>query len=438
MTTEKVRVRFAPSPTGYLHIGGARTALYNYLFARHHKGTLVLRIEDTDQVRSTDDSMRAIIDSLKWLGIDWDEGPFFQSSRKDIYKQYAQKLLDEGKAVYEEDPAKGKAVVFKMPPGPAIQMTDLIHGNIKFEREFVGDIVLIKSDGFPTYNFACVVDDSEMSISHVIRGDDHVSNTPKQIILYETLGKPVPKFGHMPLIMGEDGSRLSKRHGHTSVGEYMDIGYLPEAMFNFLSLLGWSPGDDTELMSRDDIINRFTIERVKNKPAQFNLKKLTWMNSHYLKQLPKERLYALAQPYFTKAGYDLTKFDEAKLIRLVDLYRERIKVLSEISEVTKFFFSDKPVYQQEAVDKFIKPPESRAMLELVSVEMDKLITLEHETLEKILRGICEAKGVKFQAVAQPIRVALTGLTVSPPIFETMELIGLDKVKIRIKEALTLQ
>ncbi|MFA5794608.1 MAG: glutamate--tRNA ligase [Candidatus Brocadiia bacterium] len=433
----KVRVRFAPSPTGYLHIGGARTALYNYLFARHHNGTLVLRIEDTDQVRSTDESMKAIIDSLKWLGIDWDEGPFFQSDRKDIYRQYAQKLLDEGKAVYEEDPAKGKAVVFKMPPGPAIQMNDLIHGIIKFEREFVGNIVLIKSDGFPTYNFACVVDDSEMNITHVIRGDDHVSNTPKQVILYEALGKPVPKFAHIPLIMGEDGSRLSKRHGHTSVGEYMDIGYLPEAMFNFLSLLGWSAGDDVELMSRDDVIKRFTIERVKNKPAQFNSKKLIWMNSHYIKQLPKERLFELSKPYFAKAGYDLTKFKEPELTRLVDLYRERIKVLSEIAVVTEFFFKDKISYQPEAADKFIRPAESKSVLETVSAELAKFDKLDHELLEKSLRGICESKGVKFQAIAQPIRVALTGSTISPPIFETMELIGLDKVRIRIKEALNI-
>lgn len=437
MANAKVRVRFAPSPTGYLHIGGARTALYNYLFARHHQGTLVLRIEDTDQVRSTDESMQAIIDSLKWLGITWDEGPFFQSARRDIYKKYAQKLLDEGKAVYEENPAKGKAIVFKMPPGPAIQMDDLIHGIIKFEREFVGDIVLIKSDGFPTYNFACVIDDSEMGISHVIRGDDHVSNTPKQVIIYEALDKPVPKFGHIPLIMGEDGSRLSKRHGHTSVGEYMDAGYLPEAMFNFLSLLGWSPGDDTELMTRDDIINRFTIERVKNKPAQFNLKKLTWMNSHYLKQIPKERLFELAKPYFTKAGYDLARQDEAQLVKLVDLYRERIKVLSEITGVTEFFFKDKLIYQPKAVAKFIKPVESKAVLEMVSNELAKLNSLDHDMLEKSLRGICETKAVKFQAVAQPIRVALTGSTVSPPIFETMELIGLEKVKARIKEALSI-
>ncbi|MBI4713452.1 MAG: glutamate--tRNA ligase [Planctomycetes bacterium] len=435
---DKVRVRFAPSPTGYLHIGGARTALYNYLFARHLNGTLVLRIEDTDHVRSTDESTKAIFESLNWLGITHDEGPYYQSERRDLYKQYAQKLLDEGKAVYQDDPAKGRAVVFKMPEGKSIRMDDLIHGVIKFESKFVGDIVLIKSDGFPTYNFACVIDDSEMGITHVIRGDDHISNTPKQIALYEALGKPVPKFAHIPLIMGEDGSRLSKRHGHTSVGEYKDLGYLPEAVFNFLSLLGWSPGDDTEIMTKDEIIKRFTIERVKDKSAQFNLKKLTWMNSHYIKHKPAEDLFGLAEPYLTKAGYDLSRFPKEKLVRLVDLYRERIKVVSEIAGITRFFFEDAVNYQPEAVDKFIKTTEGKAVLGAVQDELAKITKLEHEPLENLLRSIAESKGLKFQGVAQPLRVALTGSSVSPPIFETMELIGLEKVKGRIKEAIALK
>ncbi|MDI6733671.1 MAG: glutamate--tRNA ligase family protein, partial [Planctomycetota bacterium] len=295
--SEKVRVRFAPSPTGFLHIGGARTALYNYFFAKHHGGTFILRIEDTDQIRSTEESTKAIFESLEWLGIKWDEGPYFQSERRAIYTEYAQKLLTEGKAFYQDDVTKGRAIVFKMPQNRSIVYNDLIHGTIKFESDILGDVVLIKSDGFPTYNFACVIDDALMNISHIIRGDDHISNTPKQIVLYEALDKPIPQFAHIPLIMGEDGSRLSKRHGHTSVSEYRETGYLSEALFNFLSLLGWSPGDDTELMSRDEIIKRFTIERVKDKPAQFNLKKLTWMNSHYLKHLPSERLYQLAKPY---------------------------------------------------------------------------------------------------------------------------------------------
>jgi len=433
--TEKIRVRFAPSPTGYLHIGGARTALYNYLLARHHNGTLVLRIEDTDQVRSTDESTKAIFESLKWLGITWDEGPYYQSQRKDIYNQHAQKLLDEGKAVYREDPGKGKAVVFKMPLGRSFIFDDLIHGAIKFESDLLGDQVLVKSDGFPTYNFACVIDDSLMNITHVIRGDDHISNTPKQIALYEALGKPIPKFGHIPLIMGEDGSRLSKRHGHTSIGEYQELGYLPDTVFNFLSLMGWSPGDDTELMTKDEIIKRFTIERVKDKPAQFNLKKLTWMNSHYLKHLPIEQLYQLTKPYLEKAGYALTKVPEAKIMKLIDLYRERIKVLSDISEVTKFFFEDKVNYQAEAVDKFVKTADGQQVLTMVRDGVMPISEFNTASLEPILRQVAESKGLKFQGVAQPIRVALTGTTVSPGIFEVMELLGKERVLERINGCL---
>lgn len=434
-TTSKIRVRFAPSPTGYLHIGGARTALYNYLFARHHNGTLVLRIEDTDQVRSTEESTKAIFESLKWLGINWDEGPYYQSQRLDIYKQYAQKLLDEGKAVYREDPGKGKAIVFKMPLGRSFVFEDLIHGAIKFESDLLGDQVLVKSDGFPTYNFACVIDDSLMNITHIIRGDDHISNTPKQIALYEAMDKPIPKFGHIPLIMGEDGSRLSKRHGHTSVGEYQELGYLPDTVFNFLSLMGWSPGDDTELMTKDEIIKRFTIERVKDKPAQFNLKKLTWMNSHYLKHLPIEQLYQSTKPYLEKAGYALTKIPEAQVMKLVDLYRERIRVLSDISEVTKFFFEDKVNYQAEAVDKFVKTADGRQVLTMVRDGVLPISEFNTASLEPVLRQVAESKGLKFQGVAQPIRVALTGTTVSPGIFEVMELLGKERVLERINACL---
>lgn len=433
--SDKIRVRFAPSPTGYLHIGGARTALYNYLMARHLNGTLVLRIEDTDQVRSTEESTKAIFESLKWLGINWDEGPYYQSQRREIYDQYSKKLLDEGKAIYREDPGKGKAIVFKMPPGRSIVFDDLIHGTIKFESDILGDQVLVKSDGFPTYNFACVIDDSLMNISHVIRGDDHISNTPKQIALYEALGKPAPKFAHIPLIMGEDGSRLSKRHGHTSVGEYQEIGYLPEAVFNFLSLLGWSPGEDKELMPQDEIISRFSIERVKDKPAQFNLKKLTWMNSHYLKHLPTESLYRLCKPYLEKAGYRLSAFPETKIATLIDLYRERIKVISEITEVTRFFFEDKINYQAEAADKFVRTADGQQVLTMIRDGIAPVSEFNAISLEPILRRVAENKGLKFQGVAQPLRVALTGTTVSPGIFEMMELLGKERVLNRINSCL---
>lgn len=431
----QVRVRFAPSPTGYLHIGGARTALYNYLFARHEKGTLILRIEDTDQARSTPESIQAILDSLKWLGIKWDEGPFFQSERKDIYNSYARKLLDSGRAFHRDDPGKGRAVVFKMKTNTTIKVNDLIHGIVAFDSAHIGDVVMIKSDGFPTYNFACVVDDIEMGITHVIRGDDHLSNTPKQVPIYEALNVTPPQFVHIPLIMGEDGSRLSKRHGHTSVTEYRDLGYLPEAVFNFLSLLGWSPGDDTELMNREELIRRFSIERVKHTPAQFNLKKLIWINNHYLKNMPDEALANLLKPYLVKAGYDLSGVSEDWLKQMVDLYRERGKTLMEVVEASRFFFVDEIEYQPEAVDKVLKKDSAKQVLAEVLKQVEDMADFNKINLEKILRDLSDKYELKFKDVAQPIRVALTGTTVSPPIFETMELVGKAKVIQRMERVL---
>lgn len=431
----QVRVRFAPSPTGYLHIGGARTALYNYLFARHEKGTLILRIEDTDQARSTPESIQAILDSLKWLGIEWDEGPFFQSERKDIYNSYAQKLLDSGRAFHRDDPGKGRAIVFKMKTNTTIKVNDLIHGIVAFDSAHIGDVVMIKSDSFPTYNFACVVDDIEMGITHVIRGDDHLSNTPKQVAIYEALSATPPQFVHIPLIMGEDGSRLSKRHGHTSVTEYRDLGYLPEAVFNFLSLLGWSPGDDTELMNREELIRRFSIERVKHTPAQFNLKKLIWINNHYLKNMPDEVLANLLKPYLVKAGYDLSGVSEDWLKQMVDLYRERGKTLMEVVEASRFFFVDEIEYQPEAVDKVLKKDSAKQVLTEVLKQIEDMADFNKINLEKILRDLADKYQLKFKDVAQPIRVALTGTTVSPPIFETMELVGKAKVIQRMERVL---
>jgi len=433
---DKVKVRFAPSPTGYLHIGGARTALYNYLFARHHQGELILRIEDTDQVRSTAESCQAILDSLKWLGIDWDGEIYYQSKRRDIYKEYADKLLKEGKAVYDDDPAKGKAVVFKLKPDIKIRFKDLIHGIVEFDSKFVGDkIVLIKSDGFPTYNFACVVDDSLMKITHIIRGDDHVSNTPKQVVLYEALGMPVPQFAHIPLIMGEDGSRLSKRHGHTAVMEYKEMGYLPEALFNFLSLLGWSPGDDTEIMDRQELIKRFTIERVKHTPAQFDMKKLTWLNNHYLKNLEAKHLVEMVKPFMVKAGLDMGKLSEERFLKVVDLYRERAKTLAEFPLVTKFLFTDEVSYDEKAYQKFLVKGNGKEVLTDVLKKLKGSDKFDLASLEEMLRAIGEERSLKFQKIAQPIRVSITGTSISPGIFETMELVGRDKVIQRIEKVL---
>ncbi|MDO8140158.1 MAG: glutamate--tRNA ligase family protein, partial [Candidatus Brocadiales bacterium] len=279
--SSNVRVRFAPSPTGYLHIGGARTALFNWLFARHNKGVFILRVEDTDQQRSTEESTKAIFDSMKWLGLDWDEGPYYQSQRLSIYKQYAEKLVEHGKAFYDTDAEGRKAIRFRM-QDEITEFNDLIHGAITFDAALIEDFVILKADGFPTYNFACVVDDADMDITHIIRGDDHISNTPKQIALYKAFGFNTPEFAHIPMILGEDGSRLSKRHGATAVTDYRDKGYLSHALVNFLALLGWSPGNDQEIISITEMIEKFTLKRVNKTSAQFNNTKLDWMNGQYI------------------------------------------------------------------------------------------------------------------------------------------------------------
>ncbi|OHB96797.1 MAG: glutamate--tRNA ligase, partial [Planctomycetes bacterium RIFCSPLOWO2_12_38_17] len=322
--SSNVRVRFAPSPTGYLHIGGARTALFNWLFARHNKGVFILRVEDTDQQRSTEESTKAIFDSMKWLGLDWDEGPYYQSQRLSIYKQYAERLVEHGKAFYDTDAEGRKAIRFRM-QDEITEFNDLIHGAITFDAALIEDFVILKADGFPTYNFACVVDDADMGITHIIRGDDHISNTPKQIALYKAFGFKMPEFAHIPMILGEDGSRLSKRHGATSVTEYRDKGYLSHALVNFLSLLGWSPGNDQEIISITEMIEKFTLKRVNKTSAQFNNTKLDWMNGQYIKNTPVEELTPEVKAFFEKSGINTAEYTTEWFKNLVSLYHERFK-----------------------------------------------------------------------------------------------------------------
>jgi glutamyl-tRNA synthetase len=336
MTHEKIRTRFAPSPTGFLHIGGARTALFNWLYTRRCGGTFVLRIEDTDQVRSTDESTRAILDAMTWLGLNWDEGPYFQAERVGIHREVVQKLIDEGRAYYctcspEELEAKRKkalaegrkpkydgacrdkglsrspdsVVRFRSPEVGVTVMHDLIKGDISFNNEELDDLIIERADGYPTYNFAVVVDDAQMGITHVIRGDDHVNNTPKQIQIYEALGYEVPLFGHVPMILGSDRARLSKRHGATSVMAYQEMGYLPEALVNYLVRLGWSHGDQ-EIFTIEDLIRAFSLEAVGRSPAIFNQEKLLWLNQHYITACPEEKLLELATPFWVKKGFDVS------------------------------------------------------------------------------------------------------------------------------------
>ena len=429
-----VKVRFPPSPTGFLHIGGARTALYNWLFAKHNNGKLVLRIEDTDRQRSTEEATQAILDSLTWLGLDWDEGPYHQSDRLEIYTEHVEKLLKEGKAFHVDDPEKGRAVRFKITE-ELTGFDDIIHGNIRSDTSLLEDFVIQKADGFPTYNFACVVDDGVMGITHIIRGDDHLSNTPRQVALYKALGFDLPKFAHIPMILGEDGSRMSKRHGATSVTDYRTKGYLPDALVNFIALLGWSPGKDQELMTRQEMIEKFTLKRVNKTSARFDYTKLDWMNSKYIQDLPVENLVDELRPYIKDANLDSRIVSDEWLHKLVELYKERFRTLPEFISLTTPFFSDEIEYDDTAVQKHIK----KSNPSLIKDAYNKLKEIKDfssiQELEDCLRSITTEHSIGFGKLAQPIRVALIGKSASAGIFETLELLGKEKTLKRLEYAI---
>jgi len=429
-----VKVRFPPSPTGFLHIGGARTALYNWLFARHNNGKMVLRIEDTDRQRSTEEATQAILDSMTWLGLDWDEGPYHQSERLEVYNEHVEKLLKDGKAFYVDDPEKGRAVRFKI-TDELTGFDDMVHGNIKSDTSLLEDFVIQKADGFPAYNFACVVDDGVMGITHIIRGDDHLSNTPRQIALYKALGFDLPKFAHIPMILGEDGSRMSKRHGATSVTDYRAKGYLPDAIVNFIALLGWSPGHDQELLSRQEMIEKFTLKRVNKTSSQFDFTKLDWMNSKYIQNLPVGDLVSELQPYIKDANLDSNVVSDEWLYKLVELYKERFRTLPEFITLTTPFFLDEIEYEDAAVQKHLK----KGNPALIKDAYQKLKEVKDfssiEELESCLRLITTEHNIGFGKLAQPIRVALIGKSVSAGIFETLELLGKDKTLRRLEHTI---
>ena len=475
----KVRVRFAPSPTGYLHVGGARTALYNWLFARHENGVFVLRIEDTDVERSTDESVTTILESLRWLGLDWDEGPevggpagpYRQAERLTLYQEHARKLLDDGKAYYctctpEELEArrkaalaagtspkydgrcrargndlagvggKGAAVRLLVRDEGSIEIADLVHGPIRFERADLDDFILLRSDGMPTYNFAVVIDDVLMDITHVIRGDDHISNTPRQIMLYEAMGLPVPHFAHIPMILGSDRSRLSKRHGAASVLAYQQMGYLPEAMVNYLVRLGWSHGDQ-EIFSQEELVRHFSLEKVGKTPAVFDPVKLEWLNGQYIKHIAPDRLTALLRPFWEAAGVsqqELFQGDEAWLHRVAGLFQERARTVTELASSSRFVFDGK-IERDKAVAMKVLSSEAKARIRALLPEIEALPTFTAATLESLFRMRAEALGLKLVDLAQPFRVGLSGKSVSPPIFPIMELMGWDAARRRVEEAL---
>ncbi len=430
------RLRFAPSPTGYLHIGGARTALFNWLYARRHGGTFVLRIEDTDVERSSSEMVGGILDGLRWLGIDWDEGPevggphapYFQSERWDRYRAAAEQLLAAGHAFKDEG-----AIRFKVPEGQTT-FADVVHGEVSFDNEHIESFVILRSDRHPTYHLSVVVDDIDMAITHVVRGDDHVSNTPKQVLLYQALGQPVPMFAHVPLIMGPDKKRLSKRHGATSVIEYARLGYLPQAMVNFLALLGWSPGKgDRELFSRDELIAAFTLEGISGGNAVFNTEKLDWFNHQYLNALSDDELIGTLRPLIVEAGlWDerLAGRDRGWFGKLLALLRPRAKRLTEFVDQLRPFLEAPASYDPEAVKKHLSATGVDQHVGALAAALADA-PFDEVSLEQTLRRVADAHGIKAGALIHATRIAMTGRMVSPGLFEMLALLGRETVLARL-------
>ena len=424
-----VRVRFAPSPTGNLHIGGGRTALFNWLFSQSQKGKFVLRIEDTDKERSKKEFVDEILFSLKWLGFNWDE-LYYQSERFDKYRQYADKLLKAGLAYIEKSPEGKEAIIFKVSP-QKIKVSDLIRGQIEFDSSLIKDQVLIKSDGTPTYNFACVVDDAEMNITHIIRGDDHISNTPKQVLFYEALGFPLPNFAHLPLIMGMDGGRLSKRTGATAISDYSKMGYLPEALVNYLLLLSWAPGGNREIVNLQEAIGLFDIKNVNKTAATFDLKKLDWMNNQYLKNADPQKLLDELMPLLVERGYITEKqFDRDYVLGLIRLFQPRLAHLNDFVDWADFFFIEEIKIDPLAQAKFLSKDLSNEF-KLFIAELESLSNFNVENIEKSFRDLVAKLNTEAKVLIHPLRVALTGKTIGPGLFELIYYLGLERTKRRL-------
>ncbi|RKY73799.1 MAG: glutamate--tRNA ligase [Candidatus Latescibacterota bacterium] len=472
--SEQIRVRFAPSPTGYLHVGGARTALFNWLYARKYGGKFLLRIEDTDQQRNTPEALQAILDGLRWLGLQWDEPVVFQSKRLDIYREYCYRLLHQGKAYYcycsaallekkrqqaqrqrkpwkydgtcrnlsEEQKrrldAQGvpKSIRFRVPEG-VTAFEDLVHGEVSFDNETIGDFVILRSDGQPVYQMAVVVDDALMKISLVLRGDDHLSNTPKQIMLYQALGFPIPQFAHVPQILGPDKKRLSKRHGATSVTQYQKDGFLPEAVVNFLALLGWSPGDNREKMSRQELIEAFSIQGISKKSAVFDEQKLLWLNGEYLRELSSEQLWQPVSKRLVEEGLiDKTLLLEKKqwILRIIDLLKERAKKLSDFVELGRYFFEDPSEYEEKGQRRHWKDEQTAQRLKMLAEELTCLDDFTARRIEEAVRDLARRLGIAAAQLIHPTRLAVSGRSFGPGLFELMEVLGKEAVIRRLRMA----
>lgn len=475
-----VRVRFAPSPTGHLHIGGARTALFNLLFARRHGGTFILRIEDTDLKRSSYESEEVIIRDLQWLGIDWDEGvvkggefgPYRSTERRHIYKEYVDKLLKEGKAYYcyctpeelEEErknllkkgqmprymgkcrylsPEEIKAfeeqgrkpvIRFKVPDDQLIVVDDMVRGKVEFDSSGIGDFVIVKSDGIPVYNFAVVIDDYLMKITHVIRGEEHLSNTPRQILIYDALGMEIPKFAHVSLILGKDRTKMSKRHGATWVEQYRDEGYLPEAIINFLALLGWSPESEQEIFSMEELCRQFSLDRVAKNPAVFDIDKLKWMNGYYIRNSSTERITEMAVPYLLKAGYIKERDAEERfswLNDIVDAVKESLTVVSEVAEKTRLFFEDFVNPEDDEAREVLKQDHIPHLIEVFREKVNQAPEVDEGFLNRVFKEIQKETGIKGRKLFMPVRVLLTGQTHGPELGRILMILGKNSILKRL-------
>jgi len=489
------RVRFAPSPTGYLHVGGARTALFNWLFARHFAGTLILRIEDTDLERSTPEMVEGILRGLQWLGLNWDEGPYYQTQRSDLYLAAAEKLIDSGAAYYcfcskeelerrrQKAAAEGRppkyegpcrrldgaealrrkavgepaAVRFKIPEGGSTAFDDSVFGKVEFANSELEDFVLLRSDGTPTYHLSVVADDIDLRITHIIRGSDHISNTPKQVLLYQALGAALPTFAHVPLILGPDKTRLSKRHGATSVVSYRDEGIVPEAFRNFLALLGWTPSEGTpEILGDAELVRLFGLEGISRSNAVFDRAKLDWFNTEYIRAYPAERLLPLIEQEWKKAGIEVTvasepaieqgdrssvgtaqASDRAWLLSTIDMLKPRARSLKDFAGSFRAFFSNDFEADPAAVEKFLKDDSVRKLLVELGERYAQASDFTEAGVEKILRDFAAEKGIKAGVLINGARVALTGQGVAPSLFALMKILGKERTTDRLKVAATL-
>jgi nondiscriminating glutamyl-tRNA synthetase len=485
-----IRVRFAPSPTGYLHIGGARTALFNWLFARHMGGTFILRIEDTDEVRSTDESVTGILESMTWLGLDWDEGPlytggksipaesrgdygpYFQMKRLDKYQAACDTLIAAGQSYpcyctseevdkmreiallakrppkydgtcrnltvdqrkAKETEGRKKSVRFKTAQEGHTRFTDIVRGEMDFENALLEDFIILKTSGIPTYNFACVIDDSSMKVSHVIRGDDHLSNTPRQILVYQALGLALPQFAHLAMILGSDGARLSKRHGATSVMDYKEGGYLPEVLLNYLALLGWGTEDSQQLFTQKDMVEKFALERCGRSPSTFDPAKLLWMNGEYLRHKSVPELAALASPFLEQKNLPSTG---PVVEGAIGLEREKAKLLTEIPALVDFLITDEVTYREEAFAKVLRAPGAKEILEELVKRLDALNPFDLAGIEALCKTLAKDRGVKNGAIFHPLRVSVSGRTEGPSLWHMIDYLGKDRTLGRIKKAQSL-